>query len=246
MSGPSCDALLGGRVRLWQPARGYRAATDPVLLAAAVPARPGQAVLDLGCGAAAAALCLAARVPGLALTGLELQPEYATLARRNGAENGAGLTVIEGDVAAPPAALRAGVFDHAMLNPPWFDAGPGAADPGRAAARHGDTPLAVWIDCAIRRVAPGGTVSLIAPAARLGDILSGLDGRMGAVAVRPLAARAGRDAGRVLVQAKKGARAPLRLAAPLILHAGAVHGADAPDWTAEATAILRDAAALAI
>ena len=47
MSGPSAvpgateDALLGGRVVLRQPAAGYRAAIDPVLLAAAVPARGG-------------------------------------------------------------------------------------------------------------------------------------------------------------------------------------------------------------
>jgi tRNA1(Val) A37 N6-methylase TrmN6 len=59
------DRLLGGRVRLLQPLKGYRAATDPVLLAAAVAARPGQRVLDLGCGAGAAVFCLAARVPGL-------------------------------------------------------------------------------------------------------------------------------------------------------------------------------------
>ena len=78
----SDDKFLMGRLRLLQPLRGYRAATDPVLLAAACPATPGQSVLDLGCGAGAAALCLATRVPGLALAGLEVQPEYADLAAR--------------------------------------------------------------------------------------------------------------------------------------------------------------------
>lgn len=65
----SRDAFLCGRLHLWQPKKGYRAATDPVLLAAACPARPGERVLDLGCGAGAAALCLATRVPGLELAG---------------------------------------------------------------------------------------------------------------------------------------------------------------------------------
>ena len=74
------DRLLGGRVRLIQPLQGYRAATDPVLLAAAVPAGPGERVLDLGCGAGAAVFCLAARVPGLELHGLEIQPTYLGLA----------------------------------------------------------------------------------------------------------------------------------------------------------------------
>ena len=83
----SCNEFLGGRVRLWQPLSGYRAGVDPVLLAASVPATAGQTVLELGCGAGAAILCLAARVPGLHLTGVELQPAYADLARRNAAEN---------------------------------------------------------------------------------------------------------------------------------------------------------------
>jgi tRNA1Val (adenine37-N6)-methyltransferase len=42
------DAFLGGRITLEQPTKGYRAGVDPVLLAASVPARAGQSVLELG------------------------------------------------------------------------------------------------------------------------------------------------------------------------------------------------------
>jgi tRNA1(Val) A37 N6-methylase TrmN6 len=59
MFGPeeiTTDGFLGGRLTIAQPVAGYRAAADPVLLAAAVQARPGQAVLDLGCGAGVASL----------------------------------------------------------------------------------------------------------------------------------------------------------------------------------------------
>lgn len=66
------DALLSGKVRLRQPRHGYRAAVNSVVLAAAVATQPGQRVLELGCGAGAALLCLAARIPGLALTGIEI------------------------------------------------------------------------------------------------------------------------------------------------------------------------------
>lgn len=45
----SSDALLGGQLFLRQPKSGYRAAIDPVLLAAAVPKTEGL-VLDAGCG----------------------------------------------------------------------------------------------------------------------------------------------------------------------------------------------------
>lgn len=121
------DGFLGGQLRIRQPRAGYRAATDPVLMAASCSARAGETVLELGCGAGVGAICLGARVPGVALTGLELQPGYADLARQNASNNGIALEVIEGDVSAPPPALRTRVFDHVMLNPPWYPAGGGTA-----------------------------------------------------------------------------------------------------------------------
>src|SRR5699024_3864815 len=129
--GPSCAetsecCLLGGRVRLLQPAQGYRVAIDPVLLAAAVPARPGEKLLELGCGSGAASLCLLARVEGVDVTGLELNRELAELARRNAALNGPKLTVIEGNLLVPPGEL-AGDFDQVFMNPPYLAAGAATA-----------------------------------------------------------------------------------------------------------------------
>lgn len=240
------DYLLGGRVRLWQPVQGYRAATDPVLLAASLAPRPGASVLELGLGAGAASLCLAARLPGLALAGLELQPGYAALARLNAALNGAALAVWQGDVAALPAALRARSFDQVLLNPPYFAPGTSASPtPHRdLAQREGAADLGAWIGAGLARLHPGGWLSLIHRAERLGDILAALTPRAGDIAIRPLAAREGRAAKRVLVAARKGARGPLRLLAPLVLHAGPAHLEDGDDFTATARAILRDAAAL--
>lgn len=240
------DAFLGGRLEAWQPRRGFRASADAVLLAAAVPARPGEAVLEPGCGAGVAALCLAARVPGLTLTGLELQPAYAALARRNAAAAGAALDVIEGNVAAPPAALKGRGFDHVMANPPYFPVGAGtaAADAGREAALREAVPLGAWADLAARRLKPGGTLTMIQLAERLPDMLAALDARMGSVEVKPLAPRAGRAAGRVILRARKGGRAPFRLHAPLVLHAGPAHRGDGDDATPEAARILRAGGAL--
>jgi tRNA1(Val) A37 N6-methylase TrmN6 len=241
------DAFLGGRVRLRQPRRGYRAATDPVLLAAAVPARAGESVLDLGCGAGAAMLCLAARVPGVALSGLEREADYAALARENAALNGIAAKIVQGDVAAMPAVLRARAFDHAMMNPPFHPASaPEAGTALRDRARRADTPLAVWIAAALARLRPRGRLALIHRAEALPEILAALAGPAGEIAVRPLAGRAGRDARRVIVTARKGAKGPFRLAAPLVLHEGPAHLADRDDFTAEARAILRDAAPLAV
>jgi hypothetical protein len=158
------DAFLGGRLRLRQPAAGYRAAIDPVLLAAAVPAAAGNTVADLGCGVATAGLCLLARVPGARVSGLELQAPLAELAIQNATLNSCSdrLAVVLGDVTAPPAALVPGGFDHVMLNPPYLESGAArvsAHEMRRIATVEGPADLAAWIACALGLpavAAPGG------------------------------------------------------------------------------------------
>jgi tRNA1(Val) A37 N6-methylase TrmN6 len=241
------DAFLGGRLFLWQPRMGYRAGVDPVLLAAAVTARAGQTVLDLGCGAGAAMLCLHARVPGLRLTGLERQADYADLARRNAAEAGADAEIITADLAALPTDLRQRQFDHVIANPPYFnrDAGHVAQDHGRQAGRAEDTPLALWIDTAARRLRARGYLHVIQRADRAPDLLAAcITSGLGSLELLPLSARTGRAAHLILVRARKDGRAPFRLHAPFVLHAGAEHLSDAEDYRPEVSAILREAAPL--
>lgn len=240
------DAFLGGRLRLWQPRVGYRAAIDPVLLAAFVPAAPGARALDLGCGAGTAALCLGARVPSLDLHGLEIQPAYAELARRNAAANGVALEVHDGDLRRPPPDLRAMSFDLVLTNPPYHpETASPPSDAGRDVAhREGGAGLAVWIDAGLRRLRPGGTLALIHLAARLGEILAALEGRAGSVEILPVTPRAERPAHRILVRARKGARAPLRLWPPLTLHQGIAHGNGGDSYTEQAQQVLKRCEAL--
>ena len=240
----SDDKFLCGRLRLLQPRKGYRAATDPVLLAAACPAEPGESVLDLGCGAGAATLCLGHRVPGLELAGLELQPAYAELARRNVERNRITTDIHEGDIARMPSALRRD-FDHVIANPPYYHAG-GSPSPvaARARAMQVETPLADWVAAAARRLRPGGWMTLICGADGLPQVLAALPPKLGSAAVLPLAAREGRAALRVIVQARKGGRAPFRLLAPFVIHQGPAHDGDRESYTPQANAVLRDGADL--
>jgi tRNA1Val (adenine37-N6)-methyltransferase len=240
----SHDAFLCGKLHLWQPIQGYRAATDPVLLAAACPATPGQRVLDLGCGVGAAALCLGARVPGLVLAGLEVQPAYAALARRNAEENGLTMQIEEGDLADMPSPLRVG-FDHVIANPPYYPAG-GTPSPiaARARALQVDTPLGDWVQAAARRLNPGGWMTLICGADGLPAVLGAMGSKLGSASVLPLQPRNGKPALRVIVRARKGGRGAFRLLAPFVLHQGATHDGDRESYTDRANAVLRQAASL--
>ena len=242
----TCDAFLGGRLQVWQPARGYRAGIDPVLLAAAVPAQAGATVLDLGCGVGTAALCLCARVAGLELTGVELQPDYAELARRNAADNGVALRVVTADLQALPPDLSGATFDHVITNPPYFDRAHSspAADPGRETALGEALSLSIWLDIALRRTRPGGTLTLVQRMDRLPDALVAVSARLGACQVLPVAARTGQPAGLFLLHGVKGRRTPFRLCPPLVLHTGDAHPGDRDHYTPEVSDVLRNVAPL--
>ena len=238
------DAFLCGKLHLWQPKQGYRAATDAVLLAAACPAKAGESVLDLGCGVGAASLCLASRVTGLMQSGLELQEDYAALARQNAAENGVALNVVVGDLTDMPAALRVG-FDHVIANPPWYPrAGSPSPIAGRDTALRAELPLAEWVAAASKRLEPGGWLTMIFGTDGLPEVLACLGPRLGSAVVLPLAAREGRPALRVILRARKGGRAAFRLLAPLVTHQGAAHDGDRESYTPRANAVLRDGADL--
>ena len=242
----SHDAFFGGRLRIAQPRTGYRAGIDPVLLAASVPARAGQSLLDLGCGSGIAALCVAARVPGVVLAGLEIQPAYVALALRNSAANGLSLEVTEGDIADMPAALRAKQFDHVIANPPYFDRSHSTAaeDAGRERAMGEALPLADWVRAAARRTRAGGTATFIQRAERLLDLLAAMAAHLGSIEILPLIPRRGRAARLILLRGRKNGRAALRLHDGWLLHTGENHGQDGEDYTAATSDVLRKAAAL--
>jgi len=239
------DALLDGRVRLVQARSGYRVAMDPVFLAAAVPARDGDHVLDIGTGSAAAALCLARRVGGVAVDGLEIQDAMCLLAERNIGLNGVGdrVRVVAGDLLDPPAVFAGASYDHVMANPPHLEAAkavlPSAAD--RAIAHvEGRACLADWVRFALRMARPGATLTFLHRSDRCEELLARLAEGAGALQVLPLLPMAGKAAKRVLVQGRKGAAASQSFRDGLVLHE--------PDggYTKAAQAVLRTAHALVL
>ncbi|MSP67146.1 MAG: methyltransferase domain-containing protein [Alphaproteobacteria bacterium] len=245
------DRLLGGRLTLRQPAAGLRVGIDAVFLAAAVPAAPGERVLDLGAGVGAAGLCLAARVGGLQVLGLELQRALVTLANDNAAANdlARAVQVMSGDLRSPPPRLAPGSFHHVMANPPYAALGttsPPANAGRRTAAVEVAGGLADWLRCALLMARAGGSITVVQRAERLDEVILHLRPGAGGLTVFPLWPRAGDGAGGgpaaklVLVQGRKGSAAPFRVTPGLVLHG------DGDGFTAAAEAILRHAAALQI
>ncbi len=234
----TAGTLLGGRLRYVQPARGFRSGIEPVLLAAAVPARPGGRVLEGGSGAGAALLCLGARVPGLFGVGIECDPALAALARSNaGANDQSAMSFVAGDIRGLPVRSP---FDHAFANPPYHDAAGTPPDPARAGAKQASPGLVEdWAAALGAVLRHGGTLTLILPPARLAEALAGC-ARAGCGGVRllPLWPRSGEAAKLMLLRAVRGGRAPLALLSGLVLHQ------PGGGFTAEAEAYLRGGAAL--
>lgn len=245
----SAGTLLDGRVVYRQPRTGYRTGIEPVLLAASVPARAGERVMEAGTGAGAALLCLLARVPGVSGIGVERDPALAELARQNAAANGlADLSVVTGDLLEAPAGAP---VDHAMANPPWHGAdSTAAADPGRDAAKRGRPGLlAAWAGALGRRLRHRGTLTLIVPARAAAEALAALEAAgCGGLALLPLWPAAGIEARIVLVRGVRGGRGGSRVLAGLVLHERAAPdgagSAPGQRFTAAAEAVLRGGGAM--
>ncbi len=224
------DAFLGDRLRILQPATGYRAGVDAVLLAASIatPQDAATTILDCGAGVGTVGLCVAARCPSAHVTMIERESPLLDLARRNIAANAlqGRVTVIPGDVTVPathPAAPRlpGESFDHVLANPPFHDDGGGteARDPlKRASHAMPSSGLDAWSRFFARMARPGGRVTIIHKAEALPALLQSLDGRLGALAITPVHAYAAKPAIRVLVTGVKGSRAPCALHPAVVLH----------------------------
>jgi tRNA1(Val) A37 N6-methylase TrmN6 len=240
------DAFLGGRLKILQPADGYRAGIDAVFLAAAINATSGERVLEAGSGVGVAALCLAARVEGVHVLGLEVDPDSRAIACENAARNGVAEQVrfIEADITLGSAAagLDRESFDHVMANPPYYETGRARTsdNPRKSRAHVVDADaLDGWVRLMVSVLKPRGTLTLIHRADALDRLLATLVRRVGGCRIRPLHPRPGEPASRIIVQGVKGSRAPLELLPGFILH-GPGDG-----FTEPAEKILRHGAALA-
>jgi hypothetical protein len=244
------DEFLGGRLRILQPEKGFRAGVDSVLLAAAVPCQPGDSVFEAGIGPGVAAMCLLDRNPEVKVTGIEVAARYVMICEENARRNGMQdrLRVIHADVRD---ALRRdqigmpapGSFAHAMVNPPFFDEAKSTSSPNllkSQAHAFGPEDLELWAKLLHSMLSPRGSVTFVHRADSLGQLLGCMQNRFGDIRIAPLFPRRGAAASRILVQGIKGSRAPLQILPGMVLHD------DGNAFTPEADAVLRDGAAFTL
>lgn len=227
----SQDAFWRGAFHLVQPRKGaYRSGLDALLVASGVAADASGHALDMGAGAGAIGFAAASRAPALRIVLAEKTAEMAACARAGLAlaENSrlAGrVSIVEADLLAPrdvreAAGLSDGSFDHVLSNPPFYPPGHRASPaPLRreALSMPDDAFLARWLHVAAALSRHGACFLCIVAPACLPALLSAMDGRFGAVGLLPVHARAGTPATRLLVAARRGSRAPLRVLPALSL-----------------------------
>lgn len=218
---------------------------DAVLLAASCPAKAGERVLDLGCGVGSVSFCLRHRIPGVLMTGIDIQAEYIDLAQQNIALNPdtGRCDFINGDICHYRISVPDQRFDHVLCNPPFLEAGTYLPSPDAARATalghmHQKIELGDWVDCAFHNLQPGGTLTMIHRADAYDRIIQEMGRRFGQIEIFPLWPHAGEDAKRVILRARKDRRTPG------VIHAGLVlHNADG-SYTEAAEQVLRAGYAL--
>jgi len=231
--GPSTSFTVEalGPFKFYQSAHGHRLTTDSVLLAgfvlddAAVAATDRAArfnkVADLGAGTGAIALMMAAKEKRARFTCFEIDPALAALAQRNIEENGLGerVEVAEGDLRAQCLEYPAGAFSLAVSNPPYVKKGAGRVSPvpERAVARSERMcPLPGLLSAAARLIGPEGRAAFVYPAARLEEMLGGLEkAGLKPLRLRFVHTREGREARLFMVEA--GRTGEMKVEEPLYL-----------------------------
>ena len=242
MSDVTCDDFYDGRLKLYQPAKGFRAGTDSLLLAASLDANLSGEALEIGCGAGGALLPAAFRLIKTRITGLEIDVDMAALARKGVEANDliSRVEIVEGSAANLDRTWQ-NKFDLVFSNPPFFETGTiQALGAGKEAAYLEDVPLKDWINAMLFALRPKGTFVMVHRAADLARILSVIERQCGEITVLPVHSYPGAEAKRVLVRARKALRSgPMRLLEPKYLYQR--KGGERTDW---ALAMQRDGAGL--
>ncbi|MFO7831159.1 MAG: methyltransferase [Desulfuromonadaceae bacterium] len=232
--GETLNQLRCEGLQLIQAKKGYRFSIDPVLLANFATLKPGEHVMDMGCGCGVVALLLARKVENVEVVGVEVQEQQADRARRSVIVNGLeGRVLIEAGDIRTWVHEREGIFERVVCNPPFRASSQGRIShrEERRVSRHEmHGTLRDFICCGVQLLRKGGTLSMVHLPERLTDIM--LEMRSCGVEpkrMRMVHSRSGEGARLVLIEGRRHGRPGLEVEAPLYIYADDTAGADAGD-----------------
>ncbi len=208
---------------LFAQAEHFRLGTDTVLLASFAKTGGAKRGIDLGCASGALGLLLLCRSDKLHMSGLEILPEAAELARANMAANGLETRsdIICGDIREHRRLFRSGSFDLVLSNPPYFpvERGYQSPDADRAGAR-GEALCSMDDICAAAAflLRTGGSFFIVHKPERLSELCCcmtkhGLEPKR----LRMVCHKAGSAPNLVLLEGRRGGRPGLKVEPCLVI-----------------------------
>lgn len=197
--------------------------TDAMILSEFAHIKKNDRVCDLGCGAGAVSILLAARYENIELCGVEIVEGAAELCRRNIAHNNIGdrMTVYREDLKNVRSLFPAGSFDAVVSNPPFMQVG------GGLHTENEELLIArMEICCTIDDVCAaasyllkfGGSFSLVHRPARLADLFYAMSRHnLAPKRMRLVQDTVTAEPSLVLIEARKGGKSGMKNMPALIL-----------------------------
>lgn len=218
------DDLERNGYRIIQDAGRFCFGMDAVLLSGFARVRDGAEVLDLGTGTGIIPILLEAKTDAAHLTGLEIQPDSADMARRSVLLNGLEhkIAIVEGDLKEAGSLFDAASFDVVTCNPPYMIGQHGIANPedAKAIARH---EILCTLEDVIAQTAkllkPGGKFYMVHRPFRLAEIMVLLHAyRLEPKRMQLVYPYVDKEPNMVLIEASRGGRPRMTVEKPLIVY----------------------------
>jgi len=233
-SSETCDTILGGRIRVIQPRKGYRFSVDSILLARFVPVRSRDRVLELGAGTGVISLAIAALHQPREIVAIEIQPELVAMIRRSAELNSLdSIRAVAADLRKlNDAKVPREGFDVVVANPPYRASKAGRVSPHesrRIARSESSGTLADFVAAASRSTRRGGRAVFVFAADRSAELISVLrEHYLEPKRIRFVHPYSSATATAILIEARKNGGIEVAIEPPLILfHSPGVYSREA-------------------
>lgn len=218
------DELHRNGLKIIQNSKKFCFGMDAVLLSGFANAKEGEKVLDMGTGTGIIPILMSAKTQAGHLTGLEIQPESADMARRSVEYNNLQekIDIVLGDIKDASKVFGASSFDVVTTNPPYMIANHGLSNPdeAKAIARHEiKCTLEDVIAQGAKVLKPGGHFFMVHRPFRLGEIIPLMKQyKLEPKRMRLVYPYVDAEPNMVLIEGAKGGKPRLTVEKPLIVY----------------------------